>query len=200
MKSEEKVFLTWQEAFQSGAQVAGGKGWNLGRLAKYGFNIPVGGVFTTQVYVEFIKYNKLQDMIESISGELTLENIEKPIILGRLLQLRQKIQDGSLPPDILKAFLLNNECMLGKPLAVRSSASAEDSIKASFAGIHQSFLNVCGLDNILNAIKGCASLWSTEAVIYRKKLNISDNDVLPAVVVMEMVKATAAGVGFTCDP
>ncbi len=201
MASAGKFFLTWEEAFHSGVNAAGGKGWNLGRLARYGFNIPKGGVFTTQAYIEFVKHNRLQDRIENVSGELTAENIDYPFIKDKLLILRKKIQESSMPPYIIENFLINNDNILEKSLAVRSSALAEDSVKASFAGIHQSFLNVCGLNNMLEAVKGCyASLWSTEAVVYRRKLNISDQDVLPAVVVMEMIKAEAAGVGFTCDP
>lgn len=97
--------------------------------------------------------------------------------------------------------LLNSLGLVERPLAVRSSAAAEDSSRASFAGIHESSLNVRGLGQILAAVKSCyASLWSHAAVAYRRKLNINDDQVSTAVVVMELVEARAAGVGFTCDP
>lgn len=203
MKSTGKYFLTWDEAFQSRVQQAGGKGWNLGRLAQYGFKIPMGGVLTTRSYEEFIKHNRLQDMIKNISQSVTAGNIDEINNQDKLSQLREKIKAGSLPQLVVEELknMLDSLGILERPLAVRSSASAEDSAKASFAGIHESFLNVRGLDNILESVKGCyASLWSNQAIVYRRKLNISDDEVAAGVVVMEMVDAQAAGIGFTCDP
>lgn len=197
-----KYLLTWEEAFQSGVSLVGGKGWNLGRLARYGFSIPQGGVLTAQAYDEYIKHNQLQEIVDNIASFTTLENLDEADVKDRLDQLRRKIMCGSIPPFIAQELSgrLNSCGGLQKAWAVRSSAVAEDSEKASFAGIHDSFLNVCGLDDILSAVKGCyASLWSPRAVAYRRKMNINDNEVATAVVIMEMVEAQAAGVGFTCD-
>lgn len=197
-----KYLLNWEEAFQSGVSLVGGKGWNLGRLAQYGFSIPQGGILTAQAYDEYIKHNQLQEIVGNLASSTTLENLDEAGVKDRLGQLRKKIMDGSISPSIAEELSerLNSWSGLKKAWAVRSSAVAEDSEKLSFAGIHDSFLNVCGLDNILSAVKGCyASLWSPRAVAYRKKMNISDNEVATAVVVMEMVEAKAAGVGFTCD-
>ncbi len=198
-----KYFLTWDEAFQFGAPLAGGKGWNLGRLARYGFKIPVGGVLITRAYNEFIRYNGLQDMIQNITESVTAGKTDENCNQESLTQIRKKINDGSVPQLIVEelASMLSSLGIVERPLAVRSSASAEDSSMASFAGIHESFLNVRGFGDMLAAVKGCyASLWTPHAVVYRRKLNISINEVAPAVVVMEMVEAQAAGVGFTCDP
>ncbi|HWI62834.1 MAG TPA: PEP/pyruvate-binding domain-containing protein, partial [Symbiobacteriaceae bacterium] len=88
-----------------------------------------------------------------------------------------------------------------RPVAVRSSATAEDSAAASFAGIHQSFLNVTGEAAIIDAVRGCyASLWTPQAVAYRRRQGLSDDAVAAAVVILAMVPARAAGVCFTCDP
>lgn len=198
----ENYFLTWEDAFKSGTQSAGGKGWNLGRLVKFGFNIPTGGVLTTKTYNEFISYNRLQEPVRDTALSITAENINETSCQEKLRKLRGKILQGSVPLVIVKELTskLIDLGIFEKPLAVRSSAAAEDSAKASFAGIHESFLNISGLDHILEAVKGCyASLWSPQAVVYRRKLNIGDDDAA-AVVVMEMVAAQAAGVGFTCDP
>ncbi|WML34792.1 PEP/pyruvate-binding domain-containing protein [Clostridium sp. OS1-26] len=197
-----KYLLNWEEAFQSGVSMVGGKGWNLGRLAQYGFSIPQGGVLTAQAYDEYIKHNQLQEIVGNLASSTTLENLYEADVKDRLGQLRKKIMGGSIPPSIVEELSewLNSWSRLKKAWAVRSSAIAEDSEKASFAGIHDSFLNVCGLDDILSAVKGCyASLWSPRAVAYRQKMNINDTDIKTAVVVMEMVEAQAAGVGFTCD-
>lgn len=197
-----KYLLTWEEAFQSGVSLVGGKGWNLGRLAQYGFSIPQGVVLTAKAYDEYIKHNQLQETVNNIASSTTLENLYEADIKDRLDYLREKIMRGSIPPSIEEELsqYLSNSGGPKKAWAVRSSAAAEDSQKASFAGIHDSFLNVCSLEDILSAVKGCyASLWSPRAVAYRKKMNISDNEVKTAVVIMEMVEAKAAGVGFTCD-
>lgn len=197
-----KCFLTWEEAYQAGVSLAGGKGWNLGRLARYGFNVPPGGVLTTGAYDEFIKQNGLREAVDGLYRLITLENLSESEIKDRLTQLKEKIVAGSIPESIVVELSgwLNDRGLLDKALAVRSSASAEDSAKASFAGIHDSFLNVHGLDQVLSAIKGCyASLWSPRAVAYRKKINISVSESQIALVIMEMVDAGAAGVGFTCD-
>jgi len=194
-------FIPWEQAFDLGTAQAGGKGWNLARLDRFGFKIPSGGILSTDAYMEFIDCNGLNDDIADMSGRITATNLGD--YARELSQLEEKIRSGLIPQaviDEISAALQNLE-LVDKAIAVRSSASAEDSSTASFAGIHESFLNVRGLENILAAIKGCyASLWSPRAVAYRRRMKLDDNEVLPAVVLLEMVEAQAAGVGFTCDP
>ncbi|ACV64548.1 pyruvate phosphate dikinase PEP/pyruvate- binding [Desulfofarcimen acetoxidans DSM 771] len=201
--SGTKCILNWSEVFHLGTRHAGGKGWNLGRLARYGFNIPPGGILTTRAYAEFINLNKLQEQVQDIAASVTAANINETYSRDILTDLRNKIRRGAVPQHVVSEItnLIKEPELADKSLAVRSSAAAEDSVQASFAGIHESFLNVSGLDNILAAIKECyASLWSPRAVAYRRKINISDDDSAMAVVIMSMVEAHAAGVGFTCDP
>ncbi|MGE5626629.1 MAG: PEP/pyruvate-binding domain-containing protein [Solirubrobacterales bacterium] len=197
-----KALLNWDEAFQSGPSIVGGKGWNLGRLSRYGFIIPKGMVLTATGYYDYIKQNELNELVDNIILSTNLNNIDETVVKVKLEQLREKIISGSIPASIgeeIKEQLCKNGG-LKKRWAVRSSAVGEDSEKASFAGIHDSYLNVLGLDNILSAVKGCyASLWSLRALSYRKKMNIPQDQTATAVVIMEMVEAKAAGVGFTCD-
>ncbi|MDD2497290.1 MAG: PEP/pyruvate-binding domain-containing protein, partial [Desulfitobacteriaceae bacterium] len=200
-KHSEKFFIMWDQAFKSRAVQAGGKGWNLARLSRFGFKIPPGGVLSSDAYMEFIDYNGLGDDIAEISSRITAANLSD--YTYELSQLEEKIKSGLIPQAITDEIsaALQNLGLLDKAIAVRSSATAEDSAAASFAGIHESFLNVRGLENILAAIKACyASLWSPRAVAYRRRLKLDDNEVLPAVVLLEMVEAKATGVGFTCDP
>ena len=194
-------FISWDQAFKSGAIQVGGKGWNLARLDRFGFKIPPGGVLSTDAYMKFIDYNGLDDDIADISSRITAANLNE--YTHELSQLEEKIRSGLLPQAIIDevSAALQNLGLVDKAMAVRSSASAEDSAAASFAGIHESFLNIRGLGNLLAAIKSCyASLWSPRAVAYRRKMKLDDNEVLPAVVLLEMVEAQAAGIGFTCDP
>ncbi|HEY8910735.1 MAG TPA: PEP/pyruvate-binding domain-containing protein [Desulfosporosinus sp.] len=202
-KSGEMLFFSWIEAFQAGVKVVGGKGWNLGRLEQYGFNVPVGGVLAAGAYQDFMAANKLEETTEDISQSVTMGNIGEKEIENKLTLIREKIKAGRITLHIQEELFsrLKDIEILEKPLAIRSSATAEDSDKASFAGIHESFLNVRGMENILSSIKECyASLWTPQAIAYRRKMNISDGEMILAVVIMEMVEAEAAGVGFTCDP
>ncbi len=198
-----EFFLNWTDAFQAGVEAAGGKGWNLGRLERYGFNVPAGGCLASKAYRSFIEGNNLIEDIGKISRSVTTGNIGDKKIEQKLFLLREKIKAGRIPSNVRDDLeeKLRAAGILGKPVAVRSSATAEDSGKASFAGVHESFLNVRGFGNILSAVKGCyVSLWTPRAVAYRRKMDVKDDEVIPAVVIMEMVEAEAAGVGFTCDP
>ena len=202
-KSGGAFFFSWPEAFQAGVEVAGGKGWNLGRLERYGFKVPAGGVLSADAYQDFIEENNLREATEDISQSVTIGNIGEKGIEEKLFLIREKIKAGRILPHIQEELTsgLENTGILEIPVAVRSSATAEDASGASFAGIHESFLNVRGLDNTLSAIKECyASLWTPRAVAYRRKMNVKDDEVIPAVVIMKMVAAEAAGVAFTCDP
>jgi len=204
MEKRDKVFFfNWSEAFQAGAEAAGGKGWNLGRLQRYGFRVPSGGVLAAEAYKLFMAENNLLEDTMEIARIINIDNIENREIEEKLNLIRRNIKTGYIPKHIKKELVskLTDSGLIEKPLAIRSSATAEDSDKASFAGIHESYLNIKGLENILSAINSCyASLWTPRAVAYRRKMNIKDDIVWQGVVVMEMVDAEAAGVGFTCDP
>ncbi len=196
----KKYFLNWEEAANSAEGEAGGKGYNLGRLHRYGFPVPSGGVLIAASYREFLRYNDPDHLVQAaaaIKAEDVL-NCEKI-----LEEIRDKINNGRIGEDIKRelAEKLAGMGLIDRPVAVRSSATAEDSARASFAGVHESFLNILGLENIIKAIKGCyASLWTPRAVAYRRKMGLSDDEVAAAVVIMELVPAEAAGVAFSCDP
>ncbi len=202
-KINGKFFLNWPEACRAGTGGAGGKGWNLGRLERYGFRIPIGGVLSTGAYNCFIEENGLREAVKDAAQTVTLGNLGEKEPEEKLSTLREKIKTGFISPRILEEITsgLKQLQILDRPLAVRSSATAEDTAGASFAGIHESFLNVRGIDHILSAIKGCyASLWTARAVAYRQKMGVNNYEATMAVVIMEMVEAVAAGVAFACDP
>ena len=198
-----QLFFDWPDAFSAGPSIVGGKGWNLGRLERYGFQIPIGGVLSIKAYKEFIEANALSENFRAISQIISVDNVHEESSIKQLDLLRNKIKSSEIPSR------LNNELshalqelnISGKPLAVRSSASMEDSTTISFAGIHDSFLNISGFNNLISAIKECyASLWTPRAVAYRRKMNVQDADVLLGVIIQEMIHAEAAGIGFSCDP
>lgn len=189
--------LDWAAAASAGAALAGGKGWNLGRLARYGFTVPAGAVVSSEAYHRFMRHPSLQAEAAAL-GRMTGAEASTPAGAARLAKLRECM--AGLPlAEGLEAELA--EFPAGRSVAVRSSATAEDSAGASFAGIHATFLNVTGASSIADAIRGCyASLWTPQAVAYRRKHNLGDDEVSAAVVILAMVDARAAGVGFSCDP
>lgn len=203
MSEKKKIcFLNWEESAKSDPAEVGGKGYNLGRLHRYGFPVPAGGVLTSRAYRDFLEYNKLEESIHA-SSDIRAEAVNDQANEKVLEEIRRKINEGQIPGTIRQELAKQLEGMklLEKPVAVRSSATAEDSAKASFAGIYESFLNVTGQVRIEQAIKNCyASLWTPRAVAYRCKMGLGDQDVALAIVIMELIHAVAAGVAFSCDP
>ena len=159
-KCSGAFFLGWTGAFQAGAEAAGGKGWNLGRLKRYGFNVPAGGVLVADAYRDFIEENNLLEDMGKITRIITTGNIGDKEIEQKLLSLREKINAWRIPSNVRDELegKLKTIGILAKPVAVRSSATAEDSGKASFAGIHESFLNVSGLTTSCPPLKNAMLL------------------------------------------
>jgi pyruvate,water dikinase len=112
---------------------------------------------------------------------------------------RRAMSSPLLPADLVAEITDGYRALGGGPVAVRSSATMEDSAEASFAGLHDSYLGVRDVPGVLDAIRGCwASLDNDESVSYRRRLGL--RDVAMAVVVQRMVRPRAAGVMFTCSP
>ncbi len=206
MATKVSPVLTWEEAFGAGPGVCGGKGYNLGRLHRYGFRVPRGGVVPTAWYREALALTSesLRTFLRSVPAERAME----PEVLSTLAEMRDALESAALPHDCvsgLAAFLKQQQ--IHEAVAVRSSATGEDGERASFAGIHHSSLNVSGLENIHAAILRCyASLWTPQALAYRRKMNFADDEVFCAVVICQMVHAensqepVCAGVAFSFDP
>lgn len=195
--------LTFAEAMAAGPNVVGGKGWNLGRLAHFGFRIPPGCVISVQAYTDFLALNGLTPEIKAL-GSLSAEEAASEDAAGRLAGLRERIEAGQLPEGLLEAVratLTGTGVEPMDPLAVRSSATSEDSAGASFAGIHRSTLNVVGDAMLADAIRSCyASLWTPTAVSYRRKMGKSDEEVGGALAVQKLIQALYSGIAFTADP
>lgn len=198
----------YDDAISYGPAIVGGKGWNLGRLHRYGFPVPKGGILNADVYTQFMQQPTLHTLctqLATISGA----DATDPQTERLLLSLRNAIEATPLPAKVESTVgsFIEASGLLDTPLAIRSSATTEDGATTSFAGIHESFLNVNGLPAIIHAIKGCyASLWTPRAFAYRRHYGLSDGEVACAVVICAMVSGpmhtppVAAGVAFSCDP
>lgn len=195
--------LRFPDAVAAGPSQVGGKGYNTGRLAQFGFRIPEGCVITVDAYWDFLKQNRLMEPINELTS-LAAEDVIIPAASARLEELRSRIESGDLPPGLAEEiYRVLQAAGVGpdQPLAVRSSATAEDSATASFAGIHRSFLNVIGEEKLADAIRGCyASLWTPTAVAYRRKMGLSDRDVGGALVIQKLIQSLYSGVAFSADP
>lgn len=174
------ALLSWDEAFAAGVALVGGKGWNLARLDRYGLPVPAGAVLPVSAWSRFATHNGFD------AATVTAE----------------QVTSGHMPPDLRAdiAADLDRLALASVPLAVRSSAVAEDGAAASFAGIHDSVLNVFASDITAAILRCWASAFSERARAYRQRMGLREAAVAPAVVVQRLVNARAAGVAFTIDP
>ena len=130
-----------------------------------------------------------------------LDAADPPALMGAAANIRAAFATGVMAPA-LRASLAEGYRNLGEPpVAVRSSATAEDLPDLSFAGQQDTFLNVRGVEALYRAVVQCwSSLWTGRAIAYRARNGIEQADVALAVVVQVMVPAQAAGVLFTANP
>lgn len=179
----------------------GGKGANLSQLARAGFPVPSGFLISTAAYWAFVQDNHLQQQIVALarSGAATdFEDVSEAI--------HQLFERANIPSQVATAIqqAYTALCPEGKapiPLAVRSSATAEDLPGASFAGQQETYLNVRGEQAFLQAVKRCwSSLWTPRALAYRASQRIDPATVSLAVVVQVLVQADVAGILFTANP
>jgi phosphohistidine swiveling domain-containing protein len=184
--------------------LVGGKAANLGELITAGLPVPDGFCLTTEAYKEATAtvhdgvLRQLGDLQKALQGTAN-QATELAAMAGRA---REAICGTPVPPNITAA-VEQAYLALGQetPVAVRSSATAEDLPFASFAGQQDTYLNIIGTDAVLEAVRNCwASLWTDRAVAYRAALGIAPREVALAVVIQRMVDAAAAGVMFTANP
>lgn len=181
------------------APSVGGKGANLGELIRGGFPVPGGFVVTKEAYLAAVDAAGLRD--ELAAHALPPAGIPEDELLALADVLRAKVSQVPMPPGIVTQIgAAYEELGDDRRVAVRSSAPAEDAADTSFAGIHDSFTDVEGAQNLLGAINRCwQSLWSARAMTYRRVQNVTDEPSV-AVVVQLMADSVTAGVMFTVDP
>jgi phosphohistidine swiveling domain-containing protein len=176
---------------------AGGKGANLGELTRAGLPVPAGFVVTTDAYRGYVAEHHLQDKITALAA-VKDDPAGYDEASAQIRALFSAELSESLRIQIAGAYATLGE---EAPVAVRSSATAEDLPEASFAGQQDTYLNVRGLEDLLVAVRDCwASLWTGRAMAYRARQSIDPANVSLAVVVQQMVDAESAGVMFTANP
>jgi len=181
----------------------GGKGASLGELQRAGIAVPPGCAVTTDAFRHFLdacdRGGAIRQRIEALAAD-------DLAAIGRAsAELRALIERVQLPSVLGDGIAAALERICGReadaPMAVRSSATSEDSAEASFAGLQDTYLWVRGADAVVEHVrKCCASLYSVESIGYRRRLGMSEEGLAMAVVIQRMVDARSSGVMFTRSP
>ncbi len=207
------------EEVSKASKNVGGKAANLGEMIRAGLPVPFGFAVTTEAYEFFLRFNKLDEKIAEILKDLDVDDQEK--LNQKSKEVEQIIIGSEVPDGIRRAVRdayenlsidMETRKLGGQALdmiragrdrifvAVRSSATAEDMADASFAGQMRTYVNISGMDRLIEAIKRCwASLFTPRAVFYRKKQGIAFQPAM-GVAVQKMVDSEKSGVLFTADP
>jgi pyruvate,water dikinase len=182
-------------------ELVGGKGASLARMAAAGLPVPPGFHITTNAYSRFVDANGLNEEILSVAAQT---GSDEPTAFERASAQILALFEKSTIPEDLAAQIEQSYNELGgddPPVAVRSSATAEDLPEMSFAGQMETYLNERGGAEVLAAVKRCwGSLWTARALSYRAQHGIPPENVSIAVVVQQLVPAEMAGILFTANP
>ena len=192
-----KLVLHFSDPEASNHELSGGKGANLALLTQADFPVPVGFIVTAAAYGEFIQ--NATSLRSRIAG---FDYHDAAKLQKQASTLRSEIEQIPLPVPVENAI---REQLTGfpddQPFSVRSSSTFEDLASAAFAGQHDTYLNIHGVEAILERIRACfASLWQDRAIAYRQQLGFDQLQATMAVVVQTMIPSEISGVGFTINP
>jgi pyruvate,water dikinase len=204
----ENFIKKFSETGMGDVAEVGGKNASLGEMFTHltvsGIMIPDGFSITAAAYRYFIRINGLEHELEKLMQDLNRVDFSNLAKTGA--KARKLIMKSSLPGDLLTSIIDAYDNLFGQAdqaVAVRSSATAEDLPEASFAGQHESFLNIKGHDALLLAVKKCfASLYTDRAIKYREDMGFDHGKVFLSVGIQQMVRSDkgCSGVGFTLEP
>lgn len=181
----------------------GGKGGSLGELARAGVAVPAGFVVCTAAFERFLATLEKEGAVRPQVERLDEHDLDEITAVSK--RLRARIESTPLPQDLQAELLSAHAHLCGgladSSVAVRSSATSEDTEGASFAGLQDTYLWVTGAENAMQSVRSCwASLYSAPSIAYRRKHRLPEEGVAMAVVIQRMVNARAAGVMFTRSP
>ena len=180
----------------------GGKVFSLATMAGAGMAVPPALCITTAAYNRFLDSSGLRSQIIFELYRKPFQEMRWEEIWDTALRIRNLFAQTLIPADLSEAIEPLIQSMFGHgAVAVRSSAPGEDSSKTSFAGLHESYVNIHGKEAILNHIRLVwASLWSDRALLYRQELGLDVENSTMAVIIQEMVDGERSGVVFGRSP
>ena len=205
MLNKTMYVLGFEEVGKSSLPIVGGKNASLGEMLKTGIRVPPGFAITTDSYRELIASAGIGGEIEKILAGVTPNDI--PTLDRASAAIQTLIVNAPMPVSIADAIeenylLLSNSCNVKDlPVAVRSSATAEDLPDASFAGQQDTYLWVKGIESVMQMAQKCwASLFTARAIDYRARMNFPHDKTFLSVGVQKMVNSRTSGVMFTLNP
>ncbi|HET8937533.1 MAG TPA: phosphoenolpyruvate synthase [Polyangiales bacterium] len=197
--ADPELIRWFAQVGQRDTSTVGGKGGNLGELVHAGLPVPTGFIITSNAYVTALTANGVRDKLRE---HFEAAQSDGPAALEQRAQRMRELARGLVIPPQLRAAIAAAYNRFGPEarVAVRSSATSEDTATTSFAGMHESFTNVSGIEALLERVRDCwASLYGLRALTYRRAQHMTEEPQL-AVVVQNMVDSARSGVIFTVDP
>lgn len=188
----------FNEIGKNDTNIAGGKGASLGEMTQAGIPVPPGFVILADAFRKLIQGN---DIVEKIDAILKTVDISKTETVDKASeQIRELIKNAQTPQDVSDEITKAFDDLGTEFVAVRSSATAEDSLSASWAGELETYLNTTK-DDLLEMVKKCwSSLFTPRAIFYRIEKKMDADEVAVAVVVQKMVQSEISGIAFTVHP
>jgi phosphoenolpyruvate synthase/pyruvate phosphate dikinase len=179
----------------------GGKGYALARLAAQGLRVPETVCLTNAAYNDYLDATGLRERILMELNRKDFQEMRWEEMWDASLRIRNFFLTTPMPGLMARALEDSLSQFTDRPVVVRSSAPEEDSSQSSFAGLHESFVNVIGAEAILHHIRLVwASLWSDAALLYRQELGLDISTSSMAVVIQELVAGEVSGVTFSRNP
>jgi pyruvate,water dikinase len=182
--------------------LVGGKASALGRLAGAGLLVPRGVCITTNAYEQYLDTTELRQRLPLLLERKSFQEMRWEELWDLGLRIRNLFLNTPLPDGLAAEIVADlPSYLIGNPVTVRSSTPAEDSVSSSFAGLHDSFINVHGLPALLDSVRLVwASLWSDRALLYRQELALDPACSVMAVIVQELILGDCSGVAFSRCP
>ncbi|MHC1564136.1 MAG: phosphoenolpyruvate synthase [Candidatus Hecatellaceae archaeon] len=204
---EEKLIVDFRDVRREHIPLVGGKVANLGEMLSIGIPVPPGFAVTAYAYKKFIEETGLQEKIFKLIKESGVKPSDPEAYATVSEKIRKLVEETPMPEYLRKAIaeayhkLSSSVGLKNTLVAVRSSATAEDLPDASFAGQHDTYLNVSGEKALIEHIQKCwSSLFTPRAIFYREQKGFEHGKVFISVAVQKMVNSRVAGVMFTINP
>jgi phosphoenolpyruvate synthase/pyruvate phosphate dikinase len=195
-------YVKWLHQARLPREDVGGKGASLFALMAGGFSVPMGFAVTAEASRRFEEESGIAAILPDLLSKTDFKNAES--VQAMIAELAPRLVEAPLPGDLVQEITVAYQdlsSMVGAACAVRSSAVGEDSARASFAGLYESYLNMRGPAAVLESVRRCyASLWADRAIRYRALRTGNAGGEAMAVVIMGLVPSEVSGITFTAHP
>jgi pyruvate,water dikinase len=194
-----ETIIWFKDIGKEDVPIVGGKGANLGEMTRANIPVPPGFVVSVDAYFEFLKKSDIIDEIKTLLESLDIEDTRQLQRVSAVI--KQMFMDSKIMPELANKIKAAYKQLGEGPVAVRSSATAEDLPEASFAGQQSTYLNIEGPDKVVDAVLRCwASLFEPRAIYYRVQQGFDHFKVGIAVPIQRMIPSVTSGVMFTVEP